>query len=535
MNLIQFLLTSSWLTVAIAALVGSLGGASNAALLALINNTINSNNLAINNQFLNFILLIFIALLSSTISHYLLVRITQSAIYKLRLHLSDRILACPLCHLEELGANRLLATLTDDVDSISDTVFVVPYLCVDIALIIGCLIYLCWLSWQVFLVTALFISIALLVIKFLIAKAENLMGLARAEKDQLFKHFRTITDGIKELKLHAPRRRAFVSEELKVTAATWRSHNITSEVFFGISYNISQLFFFIIIGLILFGLRQFATVNTAILSGYVLVLIYLMDSLERVMTALPRLTEASIALRRIEQLGLSLASRAEDTSTIELRSPLFSQSIELLQVTHSYYKGEDENSFTVGAIDLTFYPGELIFIVGGNGSGKSTLAKLITGLYIPDSGKIIWDKNNVIEQNREIYRQLFSTVFSDFYLFEQLLGIQLDNLDERARKYLLQLQLEHKVKIKNNAFSTIELSQGQQKRLALLIAYLEDRPIYLFDEWAADQDPYFREIFYKQLLPELKQRGKTVIVITHDDRYFHLCDRLFKLDYGKLV
>jgi putative ATP-binding cassette transporter len=535
MNLIWFLLRNSWITVAIAALVGSLGGTSNAALIALINNTINRNSSTINDQFLSFIALVFIALSSSFVSQYILVKTTQSAIYKLRLYLSDRILACPLRHLEELGANRLLATLTEDVDSIADTVYVIPYLCVDIALIVGCLIYLCWLSWQVFLVTILFIANALVAIQFLLTKAERLMELAREEKDQLFKHFRTITDGIKELKLHAPRRRSFVTEELQVTAASWRSHNITSEVFFGISYNVSQLFFFIIIGLLVFGLRQFATVNTAILSGYVLVLIYLMDSLERVMNALPRLTEASIALRKIEQLGLSLASHAEDNSSVELRSPLFYQSIELLQVTHSYYRGEEESIFTVGPIDLNFYPGELIFIVGGNGSGKSTLAKLITGLYIPDSGKIIWDGQPVIEQNRETYRQLFSTVFSDFCLFKQLLGIQLDNLDSQAQKYLIQLQLEHKLQIEDGKFSTIDLSQGQRKRLALLTAYLEDRPIYLFDEWAADQDPYFREIFYKQLLPELKQRGKTVLVISHDERYFHLSDRLFKLDYGNLV
>lgn len=94
--------------------------------------------------------------------------------------------------------------------------------------------------------------------------------------------------------------------------------------------------------------------------------------------------------------------------------------------------------------------------------------------------------------------------------------------------------MKHKVQIVDGVFSTTSLSQGQRKRLALLIAYLEDRPIYLFDEWASDQDPFFRDIFYNQLLPSLKQRGKTVLVISHDDRYFHLADRVIKLDYGKV-
>jgi putative pyoverdin transport system ATP-binding/permease protein len=209
--------------------------------------------------------------------------------------------------------------------------------------------------------------------------------------------------------------------------------------------------------------------------------------------------------------------------------------IEIHQATHSYQHAEEDTTFTLGPIDLTLHPGELVFIVGGNGSGKSTLAKLLTGLYVPDSGEIRLDGAVIDDLNRELYRQLFSTVFADFYLFDRLLGLQLADVDTQAQTYLEQLQLTHKVSVQNGKLSTTALSQGQRKRLALLTAYLEDRPIYLFDEWAADQDPFFREIFYQQLLPELKQRGKAVLVISHDDRYFHLADRVLKLDYGKII
>jgi putative ATP-binding cassette transporter len=68
-----------------------------------------------------------------------------------------------------------------------------------------------------------------------------------------------------------------------------------------------------------------------------------------------------------------------------------------------------------------------------------------------------------------------------------------------------------------------------------MAAYLEDRPVYLFDEWAADQDPLFKEMFYREFLPELKSRGKTVIVITHDDRYFPVADRIIKLENGQVT
>jgi putative ATP-binding cassette transporter len=535
MNLIGFLLRASWLTVAIAALTGSLSGGCSVLLIALINNAISSNNSSASQLIWSFTGLALVTLVTSLLSRFLLVSLSQEAVYKLRLRLSGLILSCPLRHLEELGANRLLATLTDDIQAISTTVFNIPFLCINIALVVGCLAYLCWLSWAVFLITFVFLAVAIASVQFLIIKADRLLKLAREEQDRLFKHFRGITDGIKELKLHVRRREAFLTEELQVTAASSRDYRVTGLKIFAITLSFGELLFFILLGLLVFSLPQLTTISTPVLSGYVLTLTYLMRPLQGILEILPGLSQASVALQKIDTLGLSLASRSEAISTVQPDSQSFFKSIEFIQITHSYRREQEESSFTLGPIDLVFHPGELVFIVGGNGSGKSTLAKLITGLYIPEAGEIRLDGEAIIEQNREAYRQLFATVFSDFYLFERILGISLNNLDTQAQKYLRQLQLEHKVQVKEGVLSTTDLSQGQRKRLALLTAYLEDRPIYLFDEWASDQDPFFREVFYKQLLPELKHRGKTVLAISHDDRYFHLADRMLKLDYGKLA
>jgi len=94
--------------------------------------------------------------------------------------------------------------------------------------------------------------------------------------------------------------------------------------------------------------------------------------------------------------------------------------------------------------------------------------------------------------------------------------------------------LEQKVTVSEGELSSTKLSQGQRKRLALLLAYLENRSIILLDEWAADQDPSFRKVFYTELLPELKARGKTVIAITHDDHYFHLADKIYRIHQGSM-
>ena len=538
MNLIEFLLKASWKSVLAAAITGSISGIGSAGAIALINHSIGqispTQPQAPPQLFWGFLGLVIVALTTTLISQFLLAQLAQDAIYKLRLRISGWILASPLRHLEELGSSRLLATLTEDIQAISSGVFSIPTLCVNAAIVIASLAYLGWLSMWVLLGTLVFMGLSITLVQVLIDRAVRSFTAAREENDALMQHFQAITNGIKELKLHFQRREDFVQEDLQTTAATLREYRIGSQRAIALSGGVGELSFFVLLGLLVYGLPQIQTVSAELLSGYVLTISYLMRPIGNTLAILPSLTQAGVALRKIDTLGLSLASRAETLARIGTTDRQFKQ-IDIRQATHNYQLAGQENTFTLGPIDLTLYPGELVFIVGGNGSGKSTLAKLITGLYVPDAGEILLDGILVDDRNRELYRQLFSTVFADFYLFERLLGLGLQDLDAQAKTYLEQLQLTHKVTIQNGKLSTTALSQGQRKRLALLTAYLEDRPIYLFDEWAADQDPFFREIFYQQLLPELKQRGKAVLVISHDDRYFHLADRLLKLDYGQIV
>eukprot|EP00487_Bulimina_marginata_P002255 TRINITY_DN1528_c0_g1_i1.p1 TRINITY_DN1528_c0_g1~~TRINITY_DN1528_c0_g1_i1.p1 ORF type:complete len:120 (-),score=12.62 TRINITY_DN1528_c0_g1_i1:121-480(-) len=100
---------------------------------------------------------------------------------------------------------------------------------------------------------------------------------------------------------------------------------------------------------------------------------------------------------------------------------------------------------------------------------------------------------------------------------------------------MVRLEMAHKVDHKQGTLSDVRYSQGQRKRLALMMSVLEKRGCILLDEWAADQDPRFRKLFYRKLLPLLKERGVTVIAITHDDAYFDVADRFFKMDSGNLI
>src|SRR5439155_7728360 len=172
------------------------------------------------------------------------------------------------------------------------------------------------------------------------------------------------------------------------------------------------------------------------------------------------------------ELGVSLENRSAEICPVTAREkPVTFERLDLMGVTHSYHHEKEDSNFVLGPMDLSIQAGELVFLVGGNGSGKSTLAKMVAGLYPPESGKIRLNGKPVTDENRDDFRQLFSAVFSDFYLFDSLLGLESGDLDAQAREYLQHLHLSHKVKIQDGALSTTALSQGQRKRLALLTAY----------------------------------------------------------------
>lgn len=268
-------------------------------------------------------------------------------------------------------------------------------------------------------------------------------------------------------------------------------------------------------------------------------LIYLVDRIDYLDVDLPIVHQGEAAFRRIEALLRRLPDRDPDHGSVAggddapvRPAPAEFRTISLSGVTHRYRgaDGDETGWFALGPIDLTFEHPEICLVVGGNGSGKSTLMKLLTGLYLPDDGSIFVDERRLPVNT---YREMFSAVFTDYHLFETLHGIDAEPAE--VADLLHRLGLDQVVRFEDGRFSSRDLSTGQRKRLALVVAWLERRPVMVFDEWTADQDPEFRIEFFQRLLPELKARGTTVIAVTHDDRHFHLGDRVIRMDAGRIV
>lgn len=538
MNLLRFLIRYSPALVIWTSIAALLSGACNAGLIAMINTALNRPGGPGVALIVAFAALGLGRILTNTLAQVTLAYFSQATTARLRHDLVRKILAVPLRKLEELGTPKLMVALTEDILEITQATLGIPVFAVNFAVLLGGAVYLAWLSLPVLLAMGAFAVIGAFSYRLMIRNGFAHLSAAREGQDRLFRHFRSLTEGIKELKLHRERRASFLADDVASAAAVCQKHNVAAERRFIIAQNWSQLLFLVVIGLILFLLPRMDNISPQTLTGYVIATLYLMGPLAGLLGSLSVFSRASVSLRKVEELGLALSTNAGDNRHAPpggAAAPEAFETLELIQVTHHYYREREDDNFVLGPIDLTFRPGELVFLVGGNGSGKSSLAKVITGLYPPAGGEIRLNGRLIDDGNRDDYRQYFAAVFSDYFLFDRLIGAGGAGVDERARDYLERLHLDHKVTIADGVFSTTQLSQGQRKRLALLCAYLEDRPFYLFDEWASDQDPLFKDVFYTQLLPELRSRNKAVLVITHDDRYFDRADRLIRLDYGKIT
>jgi len=314
-------------------------------------------------------------------------------------------------------------------------------------------------------------------------------------------------------------------------AEEYRHHIIRADTFHLSAVNWSNIMMLGAIGLVFFMANTLGWSNTDVAATYSLTLLFLRTPMLQAVGALPTLLSAQVAFGKLKALKLA---EYDEAFTPPL-APARWQTLELRDLVFSYEGKEESAGFGVGPLNLTITRGELVFLIGGNGSGKSTMAMLLTGLYQPRSGQILLDGVPVTAQNVEQYRQIFSAVFTDFHLFGQLMGPQGQTPDPLlVEDWLQRLKMKEKLQINGNEVTNLQLSAGQRKRVALLLAAAEGRDFLLLDEWAADQDPQFRRTFYRELLPQLRDMGKTVLAISHDDHYFEHADRLLEMRQGKL-
>ncbi|MBA4534121.1 cyclic peptide export ABC transporter [Brevibacillus halotolerans] len=507
-------------------------GFGNAFIIFIVNEAFVRTNNLVNGLLFYFIIGIFMYVVSQKVLRSRLVTLTNQLVYEKRMELVDKLLQTSFSSLEQIEQGRIQATLNNDTEVISRAINIIITCVTNLITLVCCFIYLGVMNFYAFVLSALIIGLVAAIYYLIGEKANKLWEKTRDIQNVFFKFISDMTSGSKELTLHRRKREEF-HLAVQESCAEYRDKRAEGDLKFANVFIIGELLFIIVIGCVVFIFPEiFKQMDVDMLRNYVFVFLYMTGPVNGLLNGLPQIVMIRISWKRITNMIQELALAKDKEQDKVILSESIKQPIRMVVTDVSYdYEAQEERGFSVGPINFEFASGEIIFITGGNGSGKSTLAKLLTGLYAPVKGEISINGSKVTHAQ---LNQYYSAIFGDFHLFDRLYGIDFMQNEKEIERYLEVLELQDKVKVENGVFSTTKLSTGQKKRLALLITYLEDRPICLFDEWAADQDPEYRRFFYQVLLPDMKQKGKCIIAITHDDQYFHIADKVIKMDAGQM-
>ncbi|HCR98718.1 MULTISPECIES: multidrug ABC transporter permease/ATP-binding protein [Halomonas] len=479
-------------------------------------------------QFLGLLAVLLVVTLATQLALTLL---GHHFVYDLRSRLVKRILDTDIERLEQLGNATLLASLSSDVRNITIGFVRLPELVQGVVLTLASVAYLAWLSPEMVVITIVWIAFTMGVGWVLVSKVYRHFNLVRATEDRLYKDYQSAIEGRKELALNRDRAKRFFDDSYTANARDYRYHIIRADTYHLSAGNWSNIMMLGAIGVVFFMANGLGWATPAVAATFALTLLFLRTPLIQAVGAWPTLISAQVAFDKLASLKL-----ADYQPGFEVDDAFASwQRLELVDVTYHYPSGEQGEGFHVGPVNLTLARGEQVFLIGGNGSGKSTFARLLTGLYRPQSGQIKVDGQVLTSAQWHAFRARFASVFTDFHQFDLAMKAGGEKADPiLIDTWLKRLQMQQKLQWEGDRVINTQLSQGQRKRLALLLAIAEERDILLLDEWAADQDPQFRRLFYRELLPHLRDMGKTVFAISHDDSYFVHADRLLEMSQGQL-
>jgi putative ATP-binding cassette transporter len=462
--------------------------------------------------------------------------VVENIVEKVRLRMIEKVRFADLASIEMIGKAPLYAAVSTHALTLSRGA-------TGIITAITALAMLCWASLIILIMSGsafLILSVAVALVVILFNANQARMNVSMNESVKQDNHFLAVfgdlIDGFKELKMNSAKVEDFVGSSLKPLAARVRELRTETGLALNRGILLATLALFIVLAAVIFLLPLFSPDQVSSLPRLITFIVFLFGPLGQVVGTYPQFNEAIASIReiqRVEELVDSVYERGLADPVSEVATAIHFESLECTALAFSYWDERGQPSFSIEPLDFQLTRGELVFITGGNGSGKSTFLKVLAGLYPPRTGRIAVNRMIVGRDNRQSYRNLFSNVFSDFHLFDCLYGINEVN-DDRVRSLLELTELVHKTSIVDRRISFSGLSSGQRKRLALVVALLEDKPILLLDEWAAEQDPPFRRKFYREILPWLKNQQKTVVAVTHDDDCYDVADRVLKMQFGKI-
>jgi putative ATP-binding cassette transporter len=485
-------------------------------------------------------------LVASLVSSVSIAQINQEMIHRLRVILSNKVLAAPYEKVEGMKSN-ILPVLTDDLNHIANLVNRLPSVTTGLATVLGIMVYLFWLSPLMGGLTLLAFGIVYIINFINIRLVGKYAKLNREHSNVIYKLIEGLVYGIANLMLHKRFKERYVEHKLKENSKIQMKWYFREMVFNSFNNRLNDVVLMAFLGVIILLVYIFEIVTVSFFNTYLTLILFMLGPLSTVSGFFGTIKKIEASLIQIEKLGIQLNKISEkemafngssfhkEEDVIEVTTEKAGNQLPLIELRDVNFKYQSSrDSFELNNINLKLVKGARLFVEGGNGSGKSTLIKLICGLYRPQTGDIYYQGKLLKDSDLNEYRDNFAVVLTDSYLFEDLSHLDKEQL-QQADFYLKMVEMDHKVSIQNGVFDTIDLSEGQKKRLQLVHMLMEDKEIYIFDEWVAYQDIHSKEIFYTKVLPHLKEKGKVVINIAHDYTYEQLADEIIRMQDGEIM
>lgn len=519
-------------------LLAGVSGIANGLLLVIINEAASGLTEGVfeAHLFVQYLLTFILFIFAQRASQREAVAAVEWALQRVRVRIANKVRLCDLRTVEGLGDISSYSPLTQGANTISQSAMYLVTGIESLLVLIFAGLYLLWLSPLSFLVAVILIGFTILLLVRHYQKTFQELSEASRKEGIFFERFIAILSGFKQLKTNRRESDDMFSHTRQLAAET-SDLKSRSNVRLLEDILLSNVTFYLLLLLVVFLLPLFVPENESKLFQVIATILFMMEPVSMISAALPNISKTNVAINglyRLEaKLDQAIPDHAEDSSNTQTFPDEF-RSIQINAASFAYLNAHQQPLFQVGPLSLTCRQGETLFITGGNGSGKSTFLKLFTGLYQPERGTIQLDEKVLQSHDYPAYRELFSVVFDDFYLFDRLYGL-VDVTDAEINAWLEKLDISHKTRFEQGRFTNTDLSTGQRKRLAFIAAIVQHRPILVFDELAADQEPAFRQRFYEEILPELKAQGKTIVAVTHDDRYFGIADRVLRMEAGELA
>ncbi|HRI63649.1 MAG TPA: cyclic peptide export ABC transporter [Polyangium sp.] len=515
--------------------VALISGVVNALAIAAINNAAHSSAGREAPALVVLILNVGVYVWSSRYINHRMVALTEMVTYRIKCRIGAKITRVNLDTLDQIQAAEICDRVTENCANISDTAVVMIAMIQSFFIVVCASSYIMWLSPTAFLITGFLCCIYGLIFFDLRQQIRGEMRKTAMGRLVFFDRIVDLLNGFKEIKFSRKRSRDLL-ENIDQASDTLRRMAINSSNYGSQGFVVEDLFLVGTLAAVIFSDRNYIGANGATLSTVVASIMFFFGHYQLGLRGYLQHGRANVVLEELHELEKKLDAASTQNARLEDAEDPWEKRISTIEARDLEYIYRDEGgqkNFTIGPINLQFHKGEIVFIVGGNGSGKSTLLRVLTGLSVPTSGTLLVDGVPIDRNNVASFRDMITAIFADFHVYPKIHG--LTGIDPAIVNKLIQrMHLEDQTSLKDDTFTKTTLSTGQRKRLAMIVALLEDRPVIAFDEWAAEQDPEFREYFYRELLPELRDEGKIVIVISHDDRYFDCADRVVTMEYGKV-